>query len=84
MVKREDDIAKRGRGRPPKQPRNISENANKVRVACGVRESAQLLGIGVTSLYELLSAAEIRSFCVGTRRLIPFSELQRFVASKLA
>lgn len=51
---------------------------NPVAVAC------QRLGIGRTLLYEELAAGNIKTVKVGRRRLIPESELQRYVAAKLA
>jgi excisionase family DNA binding protein len=71
-------------GRPPKKPRNITDPAlplKRERVACSIKDSANLLGIGVTSLYQRISAGEIKSFCIGTRRLIAYEELLRFVRS---
>jgi len=52
--------------------------ANQVPQACA------RLGIGRTALYELLKAGELRCFKVGTRTLIPESELQDFIAKRMA
>jgi excisionase family DNA binding protein len=44
-----------------------------------MRQAASLLGICVTSLYRLvLTDGIIPSFCIGTRRLIPYEELLKF------
>jgi excisionase family DNA binding protein len=76
------EVTPRKKGRPAKKPRNITEQVKRERVSCSVKESANLLGIGVTSLYERISGGEIKSFCVGTRRLIAYEELLRFVRSR--
>lgn len=52
--------------------------ANQVPQACA------RLGIGRTALYELLKAGELRCFKVGTRTLIPETELQRFIEKRMA
>ena len=52
-------------------------------VANTVLEASKRLGIGRTVLFSLISAGEIRTFKVGNRRLIPESELQRFVAERM-
>ena len=42
------------------------------------------LGISTRSVYKHISDGELRSYKDGKRRLIPESELQRFVKRKLA
>lgn len=42
----------------------------------GVREAARELGVGRDRMYELAKEGRIRSVVVGTRRLIPRSELE--------
>jgi excisionase family DNA binding protein len=51
--------------------------ANTVPQACA------RTNIGRTTFYELLKSGEIRSIKVGTRTLIPESELQRFIAEHM-
>lgn len=51
--------------------------AHKVPQACA------RLGIGRTALYELLKSGEIRCFKLGTSTLIPETELQRFIETKM-
>lgn len=48
-----------------------------------IPQACQRLGIGRTALYELLKIGAICAFKVGTRTLIPESELQRFVAERM-
>jgi excisionase family DNA binding protein len=43
--------------------------------------AARRLGIGRTSLYELLSTGELGSVRIGRRRLIPSTEIERFIAA---
>lgn len=52
-------------------------------IAPGVRfadipHTCQALSISRTTLYELLSTGRIRSVRLGTRRLIPVTEIDRF------
>lgn len=48
-----------------------------------VNNAAARLGIGRVKLYELIGTGAIKSFTVGTRRLVPESELQRFIAEQM-
>jgi excisionase family DNA binding protein len=48
-----------------------------------VPQACTRLGIGRTALYELLKSGDLRFFKLGTRTLIPESELQRFVAERM-
>lgn len=51
--------------------------ANKIPDAC------RRLGIGRTVLYELIKSGELRTIKIGTRTLIPETELQKVIASRL-
>ena len=46
-----------------------------------VPEAAERTGLGRTTIYALLSSGRLGSVKVGTRRLIPAAELERFVES---
>lgn len=46
--------------------------------------AAKRLGIGLTTLKKLIVAGEIRQVHIGTRALIPDSELQRYALSLLS
>ncbi|MDG2526576.1 helix-turn-helix domain-containing protein [Stenotrophomonas sp. HITSZ_GD] len=50
--------------------------------ARSISDAAKSIGIGRSTLYELISANAIRAFKVGKRTLIAESELQRFVAER--
>jgi len=52
-------------------------------VANSIIEAAKRLGVGRTTVYELIGSGEIRTFKVGNRTLIPEKELQRFVAERM-
>lgn len=52
--------------------------ANTINVAC------HRLGIGRTLMYELLKKGELRAIRLGSRTLIPESELQRLINEQLA
>ena len=46
--------------------------------------AAQRLGVSTRSVYLHISTGELRSFKAGKRRLIPDSELRRFVERRMA
>ena len=48
-----------------------------------VKECRDLLRIGHTKMYELLSGGVIRSFHIGSRRFVRSSDLDRFVNRQL-
>ncbi len=54
------------------------------RLAVSPRAAAQQLGVGHDAIYTLLYQGRIRSVKLGRRRLIPVSELERFLADELA
>lgn len=51
------------------------------KLALTVREAAEALGIGRSSLYELLRSGDLRGVRVGSRVLIPAHALVDFLAS---
>lgn len=53
-------------------------------LAIGPDDAARLLGVGRTTLFQLLRDGEIRSFQIGGRRLIRRADLEAFVARKAA
>ncbi len=46
----------------------------------GVAEAAEMLGIGRTNAYYLITDGKIRSVKIGARRLVPREALEEFVA----
>jgi excisionase family DNA binding protein len=46
--------------------------------------AAQRLGMSLRAVYTHIATGDLRSFKVGKRRLIPDTELQRFVKRKMA
>ncbi len=46
-----------------------------------VEEAAQLLGIGRSLVYDLIREGRLRSFKVGSRRLIPVTAVNDFIDS---
>lgn len=51
--------------------------ANRIQDAC------RRLGVGRSTLYELIKAGEIRTIKIGTRTLVPEDELQKVIRSRL-
>ena len=45
-----------------------------------VDEPATMLGVGRSTIYELLETGRVRSVKVGTRRLVPIAALDDFLA----
>jgi excisionase family DNA binding protein len=54
------------------------------KLAYTIPEACIAAGLGRTMLYQLLTSGEIESFTVGSRRLIPRSALEAFIARRLA
>ena len=52
-------------------------------IANTIVDAAKRLGVGRTTIYELIGARQLRTFKVGTRTLIPESELTRFVEERI-
>lgn len=48
-----------------------------------IPDAARRLGIGRTVLYELIKSGEIKTIKIGARTLVPESELQRAITSRL-
>ena len=48
-------------------------------LAVGVQEATRMLGVGRTSLYQLVQQKRIASFSIGARRLFKRAELERFI-----
>lgn len=51
--------------------------ANRIQDAC------RRLGVGRSTLYELIKTGEIRTIKIGTRTLVPEDELQKVIRSRL-
>lgn len=48
-----------------------------------IADTCRRLGVGRTTIYELIGARELRAFKLGQRTLVPESELQRFIAERM-
>jgi len=53
-------------------------------LAVSPRKAARYLDVGHDAIYQLLNQGRLRSVKLGRRRLIPMSELERFLADELA
>lgn len=67
---------------PAKRPPRASFHAApKVeRLAYTVKQSAEALGVGKTTLYELFKNGALKPIRIGGRTLVPASELHRLIA----
>lgn len=54
-------------------------NEPSSRLAVSPTEAARLMSLGRTKLYELIAADELKSFKLGSRRLIKVSEIEAFL-----
>jgi excisionase family DNA binding protein len=52
-------------------------------LASSVPEACRRIGIGRTMFYELVKHGDVRVIRIGSRTLVPESELQKLVASRL-
>jgi excisionase family DNA binding protein len=52
------------------------------RLAYSPLETARMLGIGRTLLYELIDRGEIKSLRIGARRLISRSAIEKFLTER--
>lgn len=48
-----------------------------------IPDAAKRLGVGRTTMYDLINSGQIRTIHIGTVQRVPESELQRFLQSKL-
>lgn len=48
-----------------------------------IPEACRRLGVGRSSLYELIKSGEVKTIKIGTRTLVPETELQKVVASRM-
>jgi excisionase family DNA binding protein len=51
-----------------------------IRLVLTVEEAAELLGIGRTLMYALISAGEVESVHIGRLRRVPTDALERYVS----
>ena len=56
---------------------------NQLPLANSISDCCARLGIGRTLMYDLIKQGKLRSIKLGTRTLIPESELQRLIAEQL-
>ncbi len=56
---------------------------NALPLANTINDSCIRLGIGRTLMYDLLKQGKLRSIKLGSRTLIPETELQRLIAEQL-
>lgn len=62
------------------QEKNGTQNSVHAR---SIEDAARSIGVGRTTLYELIAAKTIRTFRIGKRTLISESELKRFVSERM-
>ncbi len=76
--------------RPDAQPDGSARVKDKaadrgiVPLAVSPREAAVYLGVGHDAVYQLLNQGRIRLVKLSRRRLIPMSELERFLAEEMS
>jgi excisionase family DNA binding protein len=62
-------------------PDNITGSVSPIdgKLLCSIKEATTLLGVGRTSIYEMMSRGQIASLRLGSRRLIKMSSLVALV-----
>ena len=63
---------------------NFSSESRLDPIAVTVDEACRVMGIGRTTLYELLQGGEVRGFSVGRRRLVSVASIREWEARSLA
>ena len=58
--------------------------SNTAPLAHSIPAACERLGIGRTTIYELIKAGELRPFKIGRKTLIPESDLVRLIAARVA
>lgn len=59
------------------------QNQSAAPVANSVADACKRLGVGRSTMYELIKGGDLKAIKVCSRTLIPESELLRFVAAKM-
>jgi excisionase family DNA binding protein len=55
-----------------------------LKLALSITEVCEALGVSRPTVYRLMDSGQLATFTVGRRRLIQVSELERFVAERVA
>jgi len=50
-------------------------------LALSPEQAAAALGLGRTTVYALIQSGQLRSLCVGRRRIIPVAAIETFLAA---
>lgn len=58
--------------------------SNTAPLAHSVTAACERLGVGKTTIYELIKAGEIRPFKIGRKTLIPENDLLRVISTRVA
>lgn len=58
----------------------LGQESSPIRLAVSPEQAAVALGIGRTTVYDLISRGQLRSLRVGRRRIIPVAALETFLA----
>lgn len=62
---------------------HTAKDSNPSPLALTIQNACARLGVGRSTLYELMKAGEIRHFKIGSRTLIPDSELRTFIEKRM-
>lgn len=62
-------------------PREVT--MTQAKLSYTVPDACAQIGVGRSTFYELIASGEIRTFKIGTRTLVPASELVAFIERKM-
>ncbi len=65
---------------PATEPSGRRVRPEVPRLALSIDEACASIGVTRPTLYKLIASAQLRTCTVGRRRLVPVSELERFLA----
>lgn len=57
----------------------MPEAASKPRMACSMKEAAEILGISYISVWRLVTRGKLRAVSVLRTKIIPLKEIDRFL-----
>ena len=66
---------------PPSSPfeNSMDNKADDERLLVGISEASRIMGLGRTSVYELMAAGDLENLKIGNRRLITLTSIHLLI-----